>query len=239
MKLLLDVGNSRLKWTQAEADGLSGTAAIEHAGDPAAAVHALPAMQPAAIWVANVTGAALGEPLAAALERRFNVQPRFAAVEAQRAGLRVAYAEPQRLGVDRWLALLAAWTQARAAVCVASAGTALTFDAVDGEGRHLGGIIAPGLIAMQQAVLGTTRFAAAGPDAAYSAGLGADTEACVRQGALHAGAGALDRLAAQYGEGASLLLTGGDAERLLPHLAPGWSLRPNLVLEGLLVLASG
>jgi type III pantothenate kinase len=235
--LLIDVGNSRLKWAQAHAGGLGVGGAIEHGSDPAAAVAAIPETQVEAVWIANVTGPALGEPLAAALAQRYGVVPRFAAVAARHAGLAVAYAEPQRLGVDRWLCLLAAWTQARGAACVASAGTALTFDAVDASGRHLGGIIAPGLTTMQQAVLGATRFAAAGPNAAYTEGLGADTDACVRQGGLHAAAGALDRLAGKYGADAPRLLTGGDAEALLPHLAPGWTLRPNLVLEGLLVLA--
>jgi type III pantothenate kinase len=237
MKLLLDVGNSRLKWAQAEGHHIVAGAAQEHGGDPAAAVAAMPDLKVEAIWISNVTGAALGAPLAAALGRRYGVEARFAAVAARHAGLAAAYAEPKRLGVDRWLCLLAAWTQTRAAACVASAGTALTFDAVDASGRHLGGIIAPGLTTMQQAVLGATRFAAAGPNAAYTEGLGTDTEACVRQGALHAAAGALDRLAGKYGAAAPGLLTGGDAEALLPHLGSGWSLRPNLVLEGLLALA--
>jgi len=133
----------------------------------------------------------------------------------------------------------AAWSEACGAACVASAGTALTFDAVDAQGQHLGGVIAPGLLTMQQAVLGATRFAAAGPAQDYSEGLGRDTEACVRQGALHAGAGLVERLAARHGGGARCLLTGGDAERLLPHLGGSWSLRPNLVMEGLLAYARG
>lgn len=237
MKLLLDVGNSRLKWAQAQAGRIVAGGAQEHGGDPAAVIAAIPQGQVEAIWISNVTGPSLGEPLAAALAQRYGLAPRFAAVAANHAGLRVTYAEPQRLGVDRWLCLLAVWTPVRGAACVASAGTALTFDAVDTTGHHLGGIIAPGLTTMQQAVLGATRFAAAGPGAAYTEGLGADTDACVRQGALHACAGALDRLAGKYGADAPRLLTGGDAEALLPHLGAGWSLRPNLVLEGLLVLA--
>jgi type III pantothenate kinase len=235
--LLLDVGNSRLKWASAGTEGLGPVGAAQHGGNPAAAAAAIDAAKPAAIWIANVTGAALGDKLAAVLKTRFGVAPGFAAVQAERAGLRVAYEQPQRLGIDRWLALLAAWTETRGPVCVVSAGTALTFDAVDAHGRHLGGVIAPGLLTMQQAVLGATRFAAAGPDQDYTDGLGADTEACVRQGALHGVAGLAQRLAARHGQGARLLLTGGDAQRLQPHLDGGWQLRPNLVMEGLLALA--
>ena len=236
--LLLDVGNSRLKWALADAAGLRNGGAVEHGGNPAAAAAAIGLDQTDAIWIANVTGATLGDQLAAALNARYGVAPRFAAVQAEYAGLRVAYAEPQRLGIDRWLALLAAWTETRGAACVVSAGTALTFDAVDATGQHLGGVIAPGLLTMQQAVLGVTRFPATGPAQIYSEGLGADTDACVRQGALHAAAGMVERLAGRYASGsAQRLITGGDAARLLPHVGEGWSLRPNLVMEGLLAYA--
>jgi len=237
--LLLDVGNSRLKWAAADSAGLRPGGAVEHGGNPAAAVSAIGVDKADAIWIANVTGAALGDKLAAVLKLRYASEPRFAGVEAEYAGLRAAYAEPQRLGIDRWLCLLAAWSETRGAACVASAGTALTFDAVDTSGQHLGGVIAPGLVTMQQAVLGATRFAATGPAQDYTAELGRDTDACVRQGALHAGAGLVERLASRYGNGARCMLTGGDAQRLLPHLAGGWTLRPNLVMEGLLAYARG
>ena len=238
--LLLDVGNSRLKWASAAASGLGlgEGGAIEHGGNPAAAVATIGIAKADAIWIANVTGAALGDKLAGVLKTSFGVAPRFAGVQAAYAGLRVAYAEPQRLGIDRWLALLAAWTETRGAACVVSAGTALTFDAVDATGQHVGGVIAPGLLTMQQAVLGVTRFPATGPAQIYSEGLGADTDACVRQGALHAAAGMVERLAGRYASGsAQRLITGGDAARLLPHVGEGWSLRPNLVMEGLLAYA--
>jgi len=240
--LLLDVGNSRLKWTAADAAG-SGTGlgeggAIEHGGNPAAAVAAIGIAKADAIWIANVTGAALGDKLAAVLKTQFGVAPCFAAVQAEHAGLRAAYAEPRLLGIDRWLALLAAWTETRGPACVVSAGTALTFDAADATGRHLGGVIAPGLLTMQQAVLGATRFPATGPAQIYTEGLGTDTDACVRQGALHAAAGMVERLAGRHaGGGAERFITGGDAARLLPHLGEGWKLRQNLVMEGLLAYA--
>ncbi len=235
--LLLDVGNSRLKWAAADAAAVGEGGAIEHGGNPAAAVSSIGLAKADAIWIANVTGAALGDKLAAVLKLRFGTVPKFVAVQAEYAGLRVAYAEPQRLGIDRWLALLAAWSEARGAACVVSAGTALTFDAVDATGQHLGGVIAPGLLTMQQAVLGATRFPSTGPAQVYTDGLGADTDACVRQGALHACAGMVERLANRHAANATRLITGGDAARLLPHLDGAWSARLNLVMEGLLAYA--
>jgi type III pantothenate kinase len=232
--LLIDVGNSRLKWSLAGDSGaLPPARAVVHDGDPAAAVAQIePAAAPAAIRIANVTGPALGTALAAALQARFGIPPLIASVAAEQAGLRSAYADPARLGVDRWLAMLAAWTGAPGASLVVSAGTALTLDVIDASGRHLGGIIAPGLVTAQVAVLGATRFAAAGPQTAFTDGLGTDTEACVRQGALHGCAGLVERLAARYPQ-ARRLLTGGDTASLLPLLAGDWEAAPDLVLEGL------
>jgi len=234
VKLLLDVGNSRMKWGIADAAGLRSGAAIDHKGAPALAVADIKIETVESIWIANVTGTGYGDQLAAALEKRYGVEPRFAAVQAEYLGLRAAYAQPQRLGIDRWLCLLAAWIETRGAACVVSAGTALTFDAVDDNGQHLGGVIAPGLIVMQQNVLETTRFLAASPAHLYTDGLGASTEACVRQGALHACAGLVERLAGLYGTGARCFIAGGDAPTLLPHLAGSWQPRRNLVMEGLL-----
>ncbi|WP_293373966.1 type III pantothenate kinase [Nevskia sp.] len=236
-RLLIDVGNTRLKWTIADDSGLlTPVQALAHGGDPAALVEWLPlpdGLHDA--WIANVTGEAPGERLAAALSIRHRLHTRFARPVDGLAGLALAYPEPTRLGVDRWLALLAVWTRERAASCVASAGTALTFDAVDSDGRHLGGIIAPGLFTAQAAVLGATRFAASGPSQHYTRGLGSDTDACVRQGALHACAGLIDRLAARHP--GTRYLIGGDAGTLLPHLDGVWQLQPDLVLSGLATLA--
>jgi len=231
MKLLLDIGNSRVKAALLDANGLGAVTAYAHAGDPAAAVSALPALQPLAIALANVTGAEHEARVCAALQARYGVQARVARTQARCAGLQIAYAEPARLGADRWLMMLALWCEHGRAFGVGAAGTALTYDAVDEHGLHQGGFIAAGLQTHVAAVLGATRFAAGPLDAAYSDGLGRDTESCVRQGALLACVGALEVAARQY-PAALQVLSGGDAALLQPQL-PGWPLRPHLVLEGL------
>ncbi|MGH8519514.1 MAG: type III pantothenate kinase, partial [Panacagrimonas sp.] len=168
---------------------------------------------------------------------RWHHAPHHARSEAERDGLRNGYAQPQRLGADRWVAMLAGWKLAgRSAFVIADAGTALTVDVVDAGGRHLGGIIAAGLQTSEKAVLGATRFPVRDTPLPEHAGLGLDTEACVRQGAMLSALGAIDRAAALVPSGACRLLTGGDATRLLPHLIGRWDSRPHLVLEGLLPL---
>ena len=237
--LLLDIGNSRIKAAIVRGDALEPLAAASHAGDAVAAIATLPDLDAAAtVWISQVLGPAAEARLTDAVQARWARAPRYARSSAELAGLRNAYREPERLGVDRWLVMLAAWSEApnRAAVIV-DAGTALTADVIDASGRHQGGFIAAGLLTAQRAVLGATRFATRDEHARYDAGLGLDTEACVRQGAMLGCLGAIDRAAAIAGAEAQRWITGGDAETLLPGLGAGWRHRPLLVLEGLRALA--
>ena len=235
MILLLDFGNSRLKWATASNSRLKPGGALEHRGDPARAIGKLRRFDVSAVWVSVVLGPTAEIEITAVIKSRFGVTPRFARSQRERAGLRIAYADPARLGVDRWLSMLALWTRRRKAFCVVNAGTALTFDAVDPRGRHRGGLIAPGLVTAQAAVLNSTRFSVRSRKPEYGQALGRDTESCVQQGALYACAGLIER-AAGRSPGARII-TGGDAVTLLPHLGKGWSIRPDLVLEGLLALS--
>lgn len=237
--LLLDVGNTRLKWALAENGTVGADGAIVHDGKPAEALSRLELDdEPASIRIVSVAGPVHELALDKTCLARWHHAPIHARSEIVRDGLRNGYAQPQRLGADRWIAMLAAWhLAARGAFVVADAGTALTVDVVDPQGRHLGGIIAAGLQTSEKAVLGATRFPTRDTPLVDHAGLGLDTEACVRQGAMLSVLGAIERAAAQM-PGALCFLTGGDASRLRPHLAGNWHEQPQLVLHGLLRLAS-
>lgn len=236
MILLLDIGNSRAKWALFDGRVLRAGASCDHRGQPGASLAAQDLPRAEQVWVANVTGAAHERGIIAALEARGAATPRFARTQPEWNGLRIAYDQPERLGVDRWLSMLAVWNESRQPFCVVNAGTALTYDEVRDGGRHAGGLIAPGLATAWNAIRGATRFDLQPAPSAYTAGLGTDTESCVRQGTLYACAGLVERAA--RGAPESRLLTGGDAVALQPHL-PGWTVRPNLVMEGLLAYARG
>jgi type III pantothenate kinase len=141
--------------------------------------------------------------------------------------------------------VLAAFHLASGAACVIDAGTAVTFDAVDGHGRHLGGLILPGPQLLASALdrntsdIGTTLPAGAAP-----AGLdllGKSTDAAVGNGAMLALAGALDRaveaVESSLVERPAVYLTGGDAAALRGWLETEVELRADLVLEGLALFA--
>ena len=157
MKLFVDVGNTALKWRRRGADGtVQGGAA--HGRDWPRALQA-PLDAGAAgfeqIWVASVAGAEADERIGALIEARTGVPPRFYYSRQEDFGVSNCYPEPRRLGVDRWVALVECWQRFGAGIII-DCGSALTIDAIDGEGRFLGGYIVPGLGMLRSALLRDT-----------------------------------------------------------------------------------
>jgi type III pantothenate kinase len=247
-RLLVDIGNSRLKWCllRGAALGRQHVASLEGTGTPAFAQLARAARGVDAILAVSVAGSARERLLRGALRAAGLPAPRFVRSTAGAAGVRNGYREPWRLGVDRWVAAIGAWhaAGARRPVCVVDIGTATTVDVVDARGRHHGGLIAPGPALMQRALLWGTRgiaVRARGSSARAASSLGRDTGAALRAGALQATAALIERAAAdarrRHGPATRLYLTGGGAAEVRALLRTTCLLRPNLVLRGLAVLA--
>lgn len=226
--MLVDAGNSRLKWRYYPR--LNGaTNAMPH-------VEGLRALRldgpgdARALVVASVADPSVDQALAK-LGARWHLP-----VHQVRAGpsfgrLRNGYAEPDRLGVDRWLALIAVAERTAADFAVVSAGTALTFDWVDAEGQHRGGWILPGLRLMRHA-LATQTAAVRFEDRTPQLDLGDDTAGAVAAGLAYGLGGAL-RWALERFQPSELWLTGGDAHVLAPLLDRPVKIESDLVLEGL------
>jgi type III pantothenate kinase len=247
MQALVDIGNTRVKWAVFDRGRLVQPGGAVHRGSTDAALGALAMALPAAlerIIVANVAGEGMAQRLRASLAGRAPVE--LVECTAERFGVRCAYAEPSRLGVDRWVALLAAHHRAAGAACVIDAGTAVTFDAVDAAGVHLGGLILPGAHLIAAALdrstsdIGATPAAAAAPKGLGL--LGKDTASAVGHGAMLALAAALDRavrtVSTELGSAPPVYLTGGDAMRLRAWLETRVEQRADLVLEGLALFAA-
>lgn len=248
MKLLLDIGNSRIKWAYSDGKGLRDNGACEHQGQaPAAAarlVDELP-LPPSAAVAVNVAGGDFAREVAAQLQQRCGVALSVVAAAAAFSALRNGYAEPAQLGADRWAAIAGAWRAAAspgADRLVVDAGTALTADIVRADGQHLGGLIVPGYALMQAALSQATsdlaRSAAAGrhAPAATPARLATNTRTAIEEGAVNALCGMIERVLHVHQRQTAatcVLLTGGDAERLQERLAVAAEVRPLLVLEGL------
>lgn len=235
MILELDAGNSRTKWRMLADDGRIGQRGVlEHEHELEPWLRDLE--RPHRVRVANVRGQQFADTLTRLLRQRWNMAPEFAGVSARQAGVRNAYREPRALGVDRWLAVLAAYHRCAAACCVVDCGSAITVDWVDGEGQHQGGYIVPGLELMQQALSRGTQLNPVQLGAPDCRGPGRSTEEAVGRGIPTMVAGWLSGLAERPPVSCPVLyLTGGGAERLVPYLASAdsWVVAPELVLDGL------
>ncbi|MFZ5484436.1 MAG: type III pantothenate kinase [Pseudomonadota bacterium] len=235
MILLVDIGNSRTKWVFHHAGQwlCPDQAPTGETGTLAAAAHA---HAPTAAVLSCVADKAVASAVKAALP---GCPAHWLRPSARGHGLVNDYAAPEQLGPDRYAGLLACHRRGLAPCVLASAGTALTVDALTGEGVFLGGMILPGLSLMRQALAGgTARLAvAAGDWQAFPR----STASAIATGALTAHVATIQalrqRLEDRLGQPAGLVLTGGDAAQLAPLLPSGTLLERQLVLEGLLWLA--
>lgn len=256
-RLLVDIGNSRIKWALARGARIGPMRAVESGqfsrfGQWLAAARGIGSTE--AVCVA---GAEAEARLQTALLDRGLAEARFARSTARAAGVTNGYAEPWQLGADRWVAALGAWHEAggKRAICSVSVGTALTFDVIDARGRHRGGVIAPGPDLMVRSLLGQTqgiavRAARASRKSPRAAArrptpllppMASNTRDAVWQGSLTAAAALIDRcvgdVATRMHARPRVFLAGGGAEAIAPKLECRFERLPDLVLRGLLVLA--
>lgn len=242
MNLLVDLGNTRLKWALHDAQGLRAGAPVDHSRPLARELDAVWRDVPRVtrVLVASVGRPRLEAELIQAVRTRFGTEPEFVATAAEACGVRIAYAQPQKLGVDRFVALIALRAQLPGDAVLASVGTALVLDGLAADGRHLGGLIAPSPALMQQALLGATARVSAS-DTARIVELADDTEDAVRSGCWLAAAALVERfhsqVCARLGAPVALVLAGGAAVELAPLLQVPARIEADLVLRGLARLA--
>lgn len=242
MILLLDLGNTRLKFALLDGDEFVRRGAFGWDADIAHELSTLWSGWPAPLRVvgASVVDGARETAVAVAASKAFDIEPVWVRTPAEACGVTNAYAEPGRLGVDRFLAMVDALAAGRAPCVLASVGTALTLDALDAGGRHLGGWIAPGPLLMQQSVLGAT--AQVRPEHAGAVrDLADNTADGLASGCWQACAALVDRFvertAKRLGGNPMLTLGGGDADVLASLLDREVTLVPDAVLRGLGVWA--
>lgn len=241
MILLADVGNSRIKWASCD----QGTFQIrgqsnhrsEHWAELATRLWGT-LDHPTRTILVSVAGAEARAYLADWIRQTWAIEAEFVVSTVEAHGVCNAYAEPERLGADRWVALIAARALIGTSCIVVDCGTAITIDALAADGRHLGGVIIPGMRLMREALYRETRQIP--PEAGEARLFGQSTCDGVWGGAAYAVAAAIDGITARMetiaGSGPRLL-TGGDAEAILPFLQAPYRLEPELIFQGLCVIA--
>lgn len=247
MILLVDIGNSRAKWSLWHDGTHQRTGAFTY--DAPLFARTLDfewrgIAAPDRIMVSNVVGTKIADALYLWVQNRWKLHTEFAKSQKQAFGVTNAYARADRLGVDRWLAMVAARRLVPdAPLCVVDCGTAVTIDVLDAAGQHQGGLIVPGITAMCAALARSTADVGSVhqhlPDS--SMWIATDTQNGVMVGARTAVAAFVDRMiqeaTVRLGMNLSALVTGGDAPAVVPLLKATHHSVPSLVLDGLAVVA--
>ncbi|MEM8660384.1 MAG: type III pantothenate kinase [Pseudomonadota bacterium] len=236
--LQLDMGNSSTKWRLIQESEI--TRRGKYSVDDSASFDAFLACSAEVeqIWISSVLSTEAEGKQTKMMEEHWAVAPWFARSIDECDGFRNSYAEPARLGVDRWLAMLAVWQRRRGRACIIDAGTTMTCDVITDDGCHEGGYIIPGPALMEHALLRETDRVRFTENASYSLAPGCSTAAAVRHGVALAQVGAavlaIDRARI---EPAQLFFSGGDGEAVMKLADRGGSYAPDLVFEGLEIMA--
>lgn len=243
MMLLCDVGNTRFKWAYASEDGrLLEWGAVEHRSGGAGATFDTSLSSIVAVKrvvACSVAAPAVNASLEAYVYRRWSVTPEWMSAYPRGWGVECAYRAPETMGADRWAMLVAIRRRCPRGACVVSCGTAVTIDLIDARGRHLGGVIMPGVGLMRRAL--TANAALIAPTEGEVRLLPDNTPDAVATGTVLAAASTADRLFREFvestGPGAQCVLCGGDAEGVRVLMTHETVVAPRLVLEGLAIMA--
>lgn len=235
--LLIDLGNSRLKWALADQGALHVGPAVAHTETGFGNLE--PIWQAAAgaeRALLSSTALSLTDALRQAIRERLGCPSEVFSSPKEALGVRSAYDQPGTLGSDRFLAMAAARTHCAGAFLLCDAGTAVTLDLVDEGGQHLGGLIVPGPLLMRQALHRGTDGVRAG-DAARLRDFARNTDDAVWSGACLAAVALIEhshrKALLGIGDEVELLLSGGTMAALVQHLAIPHRTLPDLVLQGL------
>ena len=240
-RLLIDSGNSRVKWGWGGESGVESTAVVD-----AEQLEQLPEYwrrqsAPNQVWMVNSAGQQREQQLQQWVQQCWALQPQIIQSAEQWGALTNGYANPQQLGVDRWLGMVAAWQRTKGAFCLIDCGTAVTLDFVDTDGEHQGGLILPAVGSTLQTLLQRApHLKAHYREGQHHLLLGRTTEEALK--AAEHGVGlmlneVLVQLESRYGL-FGVWLTGGAAEKIQQELSAEAEVASELVLEGVDLWAS-
>lgn len=249
MRLLIDAGNTRVKWALTASDDDAAVIPLVWLAEGGVTHEALSGLtgqwqaheklvnNTMAVWISNVAGEAVAKQLTQMLADT-GISPDALHWFASRpacAGVRNGYREPSQLGCDRFAALIGArHYHPDRDLLVVNAGTATTVDALTADGRFAGGMILPGLVTMARSLAVNTAQLPSVSEVMLEHTLADNTRQAIISGCISAQLGAIERAYAEHpGSSPLCLLSGGAASFIAPHLQVPHALLANLVLAGL------
>jgi type III pantothenate kinase len=227
LRLELDAGNTRIKWRAVAIDNSIVAAGSDLNSDIFLADQPVWLSRVTPVWVSSVH-----DDQSQWLLKKFPTAE-FAIAQHEMCGLKNSYVNPAKMGVDRWLAMLAAWgTEPNHQHIVIDAGTAITLDIIDTNGQHLGGYICPGFNMMKSTLLSGTSKVRAEESWVHGRTPGESTQLCVDHGIQDMVLSWIERHCHAM-PGARIWVSGGDGVMLCKHLTIEHTLNADLVLDGL------
>lgn len=243
-ELHIDLGNSRGKWRLLHANQVVSQGTVEPG--TARGLPRLEALEdslangkskftyPIQVTLASVADASIEAHLRSSLRDHFDCVIETLYTPAHAMGMINSYADHTRMGIDRWLAMLAAWYPNQTDVVVVDAGSALTLDVVAANGQHQGGVIIPGANLSERVLLEKTGKVRFEEDIEHELLLGRSTAECVRYGIAHSQLGALESIARRFNLKNHLwYFAGGAGEWLMQRIDVDSRFAPDLVLDGI------
>lgn len=241
--LCLDLGNSRLKWAECQTNQLKIRRSdcsdyLKNISIEQFLNTSFRQMQSMPVWISSVGSGGYADKITAWFKEHWQVEPVYIKTSAEFKGLHNAYQQPSDLGVDRWLAMVAARSLLMTDFCLIDAGTALTIDVVDRSGQHQGGMILPGMQLMAEALNENTANIAI--DGGSVSGLAVNTADAVMGGVSACFLGGVVRVLAEIraqNPEIAVIITGGGADKLKSLDIKNAVFEKDLVLMGVCLVA--
>lgn len=246
MILLLDIGNTRIKWALEESGQLQSGGVIPRGANDVAILCDQVKQRGGAsrLVISNVAGGGYAERLRGELRLRLGCPVEFVETLPEGFGVVNGYDDPRQLGVDRWLALIAAHHAFDGPLCVIDCGTALTVDLLERDGTHLGGMIVPGVKLMQDALVSSAEQLNLARDRQMGDApcfVARNTVDAIKGGVRYAQVALIERVISdarsQLGDEMEVVLTGGGADELKAFISANYRHEPELVLKGVAIVA--
>ena len=255
MKLLLDLGNSRCKYAIVEKGEVKQYEAQNYG--PFGKLYSVKSLSDKysnaeEVVISSVLSEELNSQISEALLRGAVKNVFFLAPAENSFSVKLVYANPSSMGVDRVAALIGAKDKYSGKCCIVDCGTAITIDALDAEGAHQGGVIFPGIKIMQKALLDNTKIATGDAkvvpefmpelkqEPAFNV-LSDTTEDAIHTGSISAVVGGIEyvvnKMSSDYDDFDQIVITGGNAEQIKPYLTRQAVIDDTLVLDGLKVVS--
>jgi type III pantothenate kinase len=248
--LAVDIGNTRLKWALYER-AAPGAASLAHGAEFLENIDKLADGEwaklapPDRILGCVVAADAVQRRVVEQMEELWDAPRQWVVASAEEAGLVNGYDHPTRLGSDRWVAMIGAWHRMRAQgpvrpLVVVMIGTAVTVEAVDAQGKFLGGLILPGHGIMLRALESGT--AGLHVPTGEVTPFPTNTSDALTSGGTYAIAGAIERMMqhvrSHCGQEPACYVTGGAGWKMAPHISVSCELVESLIFDGLLEIAA-